>query len=729
MTDSFQLTPLHATDHLARTPFGLEDPRLASSTRLLEEFVDFSDDSRFGGLAVTNPDENTLLFVGPPGSGRTTYMRRAAFLLEGSNPAVVSTGLYDENVPSIDLLHEVCGWYQPADVVSRLQGLWRAAALRVLSSHILTDARLEYPLGEDAADFEGKFADILELEDADSQRVESIYSQLTAIVNQNCSPNDLTSVLESGQWAELEADLAMALTFAKPFILYVDAFDQEARHGPAHWLSWEKALFYQVLHFAGATEFDQHFRMVATVTDVTYAAVREGVRATKYPAGNSIRLLQWNRESTAEFLRAKIRKLADKYWLMLPDQSPLTIESWLGASMIENARMNSKESLEDYLVSHTRYSPRDIVNLGNALCEEVRSARSFGFNQVPDHDLRARVEGLALDVGREQLGLAAADLAGKELASRLDDLSEFHHDETFGDERTVELPSGIRQLADAIEAVIREVGVRYFNRAMFDNAVVVRDADRLFDDVDLLSVLWRNRLVAQWQWTDEGYRPVFFTSGRRDHLQLPYDQKYFVFHRVLLDVTGIDPVGSNEAINRTLYVVGASGSLEAITKFLTAMSEAGTVAAKFFAWVEESEAGSPTEPLEPLRVAQVRLTSPGFWVFGGNGKILEFIRGILADRHTRRQDRDYREAAEKDKLGLENERIRLENGALVRELVDGDIKRIRDAGISEEEIAKQLESLLDSSVVLVASAARVIEPETARLLEPGEPPSDFTGEP
>jgi hypothetical protein len=55
-----------------------------------------------------------------------------------------------------------------------------------------------------------------------------------------------------------------------------------------------------------------------------------------------------------------------------------------------------------------------------------------------------------------------------------------------------------------------------------------------------------------------------------------------------------------------------------------------------------------------LVLGRVRLSSPGILQFLGALNPLEFIRKILADRHERRKDNQYRNAAEQDRLQLEN---------------------------------------------------------------------------
>jgi hypothetical protein len=62
-------------------------------------------------------------------------------------------------------------------------------------------------------------------------------------------------------------------------------------------------------------------------------------------------------------------------------------------------------------------------------------------------------------------------------------------------------------------------------------------------------------------------------------------------------------------------------------------------------------------PYARLVLEHVRIESPGFWEVVASLNPLQQIREYLNDRHRRRQDRDFREAAERERLLLENELI------------------------------------------------------------------------
>lgn len=112
----------------------------------------------------------------------------------------------------------------------------------------------------------------------------------------------------------------------------------------------------------------------------------------------------------------------------------------------------------------------------------------------------------------------------------------------------------------------------------------------------------------------------------------------------------------------------------------------------------------PTNPdlLPPsvrLTLERVRIESPGFWEFLASLNPLQQIREYLNDRHRRRQDKDFREASEKERLQLENELIR-------RQIVEKDngilrdrIAVLREAGYSDEDIQRLIWATVGTPLV------------------------------
>jgi len=91
-------------------------------------------------------------------------------------------------------------------------------------------------------------------------------------------------------------------------------------------------------------------------------------------------------------------------------------------------------------------------------------------------------------------------------------------------------------------------------------------------------------------------------------------------------------------------------------------------------------------PSDRLVIGRVRIESPGFWEFLGSLNPLQQIREYLNDRHKRRQDREFREAAEKERLALENELIRRQIYEKENSVLRERIAILKELGYSNEDI-------------------------------------------
>jgi hypothetical protein len=91
-------------------------------------------------------------------------------------------------------------------------------------------------------------------------------------------------------------------------------------------------------------------------------------------------------------------------------------------------------------------------------------------------------------------------------------------------------------------------------------------------------------------------------------------------------------------------------------------------------------------PEHRLFIRSVRIESPGFWEVVASLNPLQQLREYLNDRHKRRQDKEYREAAERDRLILENELIQRHVWEKENSVLGERIKLLKDMGLSDQEI-------------------------------------------
>ena len=204
---------------------------------------------------------------------------------------------------------------------------------------------------------------------------------------------------------------------------------------------------------------------------------------------------------------------------------PPTIRDWLGV----NGHWPGPDgdgTIEDYLLSHTRLIPRDIISLGNELNEEVLRQKQAGHEGLPPAALQGVVQRCAKRFGDSQLAQCAnqisSDLMPKNAA--LHDYSELFTS-------TQAYISGVQE---DVRSFVRMIGVDRFPRA--DLEALQEVADLHFEKAtDLASVLWQNGLLG---YVDETGRRRFYSMGDVEEFHFPPDVGTYVLHPCLVYAVG-----------------------------------------------------------------------------------------------------------------------------------------------------------------------------------------------
>ena len=161
-----------------------------------------------------------------------------------------------------------------------------------------------------------------------------------------------------------------------------------------------------------------------------------------------------------------------------------------------------------------------------------------------------------------------------------------------------------------------------------------------------------------------------------------------------------------EPRRKQTIIVSISRSGE-VREFVQLFSDLEYVYNNLYAWellVDQTRGDSPTTIWRPRRgvglrripkpeqvvlpddrlyLSKIEIASPGSAEIIGALNPLETLRKYLQDRHARRQNKEYRESAEAQRLALENERLRIE---VVKDKVD----LLRSLGVPEDKIRAAL---------------------------------------
>jgi Protein tyrosine and serine/threonine kinase len=501
-------------------PFGNPDGSRADIEDVISEFVDFGGNPAYGHLATRANDSMVRVIVGKLGAGKTVYLRRLQDFQAHQDS--VYADMPQQSLPKTEVVVKACQWFSDRVLVEKWMQIWERAIMRSLASHLLCRPELRQQLRDEQADeIEQSYARLLD----DFRRPRSIYSQVRDIINQRHTAHQLSTYLDDPLWDDLEDLLGDVVGQCKPIYFYLDALDEEFSHAPMYWLKCQEGLFYQVMRLLRDHKLGGRLHIVVCIRDIVMSSVYRSEHAPRYYNEPHIRVLTWDRSSLLYLLQRKLQRLPPSLLMRRATSGPPTIGDWLGV----NGHWPGPDgdgTIEDYLLSHTRLIPRDIISLGNDLNEEVLRQKQAGHEGLPPAALQRVVQRCAKRFGDSQLAQCAnqisSDLMPKNAA--LHDYSELFTS-------TQAYISGVQE---EVRSFVRLIGVDRFARA--DLVALQEMADLHFEKAtDLASVLWQNGLLG---YVDDSGRRRFYSMGDIEEFHFPPEVGMYVLHPCLVHTVG-----------------------------------------------------------------------------------------------------------------------------------------------------------------------------------------------
>jgi len=514
-------------------PFGNPDGSRADIEDVISEFVDFGGNPAYGHLATRANDSMVRVIVGKLGAGKTVYLRRLQDFQAHQDSVYAAAP--QQSLPKTEVIVRACQWFSDRVLVEKWMQIWERAIIRSLASHLLRHPDLRQQLHDEQIEEIEQYRRLL----GDFRRPRSIYSEVRDIINQQQTARQLSNYLDDPRWDDLEDLLGEVVSQCKPIYFYLDAVDEEFSHAPMYWLKCQEGLFYQVMRLLRDHRLGGRLHVVVCIRDIVMSSVYRSEHAPRYYNEPHIRVLTWDRGSLLYLLGQKLQRLPATLLMRRATSRP-TIHDWLGVNG-NWPGPNGDETLEDYLLSHTRLIPRDIISLGNELSEEVLRQKQAGLEGLPPAALQAVVQRCAKRFGDSQLAQCAnqisSDLMPKNAA--LQDYSELFTS-------TQAYISGVQE---DVRSFVRMIGVDRFSRG--DLVALQEVADLHFEKAtDLASVLWQNGLLG---YVDESGRRRFYSMGDVEQFHFPPEVGTYVLHPCLVYAVGgiqhvrEDPAGAGDA--------------------------------------------------------------------------------------------------------------------------------------------------------------------------------------
>jgi Protein tyrosine and serine/threonine kinase len=499
-------------------PFGNPDGSRADIEDVISEFVDFNP--AYGHLATRANDSMVRVIVGKLGAGKTVYLRRLQDFQAHQDS--VYADVPEQSLPKTEVVVKACQWFSDSVLVEKWMQIWERAIMRSLASHLLRRPELRQQLRDEQADeIEKSYARLLD----DFRRPRSIYSQVRDIINQRQTGHQLSTYLDDPLWDDLEDLLGEVIGQCKPIYFYLDAVDEEFGHAPMYWLKCQEGLFYQVMRLLRDHRMGGRLHVVVCIRDIVMSSVYRSEHAPRYYNEPHIRVLTWDRGSLLYLLGQKLQRLPPSLLMRRATNGPPTIGDWLGVNG-HCPGPDGDETIEDYLLSHTRLIPRDIISLGNELSEEVLRQKHAGHESLPPAALAGVVQRCAKRFGDSQLAQCANQISSDLMP---ENAALHNYSELFTS--TQAYISGVQE---EVRSFVRMIGVDRFSRA--DLKALQEVADLHFEKAtDLASVLWQNGLLG---YIDESGRRRFYSMGDVEEFHFPPDVGTYVLHPCLVHAVG-----------------------------------------------------------------------------------------------------------------------------------------------------------------------------------------------
>jgi hypothetical protein len=501
-------------------PFGNPDGSRADIDDLIREFVDFGGDLAYGHLATRANDSTVRVIVGKLGAGKTVYLRRLQDFQAHQDS--VYADVPQQSLPKTEIVVKACQWFSDRVLVEKWMQIWGRAIMRSLVSHLLCRPELRQQLRDDqAAEIVQSYGRLL----GDFRRPRPIYGQVRDIINERNTAHQLSRYLDDPLWDDLEDLLAEVLAQCRPIYFYLDALDEEFSHAPMYWLRCQEGLFHEVMRLLRDHKLGGRLHVVVCVRDIVMSSVYRSEHAPRYYNEPHIRVLNWDRGSLLYLLQRKLQRLPPSLLMRRAASGPPTVGDWLGVDGPWPGP-DGDETIEDYLLSHTRLIPRDIISLGNDLSEEILRQKQAGRDGLPPAVLRRVVQRCAKRFGDSQLAQCANQISSDLMPGNaaLQDYSELF----------TSTQAYINGMQEDVRSFVRLIGTDRFPRA--DLEALREMADQHYEKAtDLASVLWQNGLLG---YVDGAGRRRFYSVGDVAEFHIPPDIGMYVLHPCLVHAVG-----------------------------------------------------------------------------------------------------------------------------------------------------------------------------------------------
>lgn len=520
-------------------PFGDPDGARAELIDIMNGFVGFAGVSGWGGIATDPSDRTVRVIIGKKGSGKTIYLRRLQ--VSTRNEESVFSQTIQSDAPTTSQILKFCEICEGEQVTEKWRVLWTNSILISVLTHILYKKYFfGFTSSKERNELKAKYQSLLPKNSVPL----SPYGIISFFISGLSTASRYDDFANRSLWPELKEDLTNILKDAPPVFYYLDAVDEEFSHAPMEWHQCQKGLFYAVMRMLREQgTLGGRLHVTICIRDIVFSSILRSEHASRYRNAPHICKLNWDTHRVKYFLNEKIKKLEGSYFETSKQER--SVENFFGISEIENKARGTTEEISSYIVRHTRFLPRDIVEVGNELAKAKLGLKSMNrWDEQSWQDvIRRIVAKKSRTFAEEQLTICANQLASH-------DRPQFSAKHGYD-----ELYTAGKEYIEARSAFFKKA-IRIVGTETFDRDALESSREELREDtphnVDIFSILWQNGLIScKLSQSTEGYQ--FFSLEDRDDFLIPPEAELFAFHSSIIDCTKIKTSPAAPIIESELF--------------------------------------------------------------------------------------------------------------------------------------------------------------------------------
>jgi hypothetical protein len=328
-------------------------------------------DQQWGDIAFDPSDRRTRIIVGRRGSGKSRFMRALEREASRDDDRRLLVFPQRDQIISVAYLRWLQATYtEQAERHEVWRRLWACSIYTSIASNAINSSA---PLGtiiNVSSEDREFFANFCGEHRLRAPGITPIVAVLNLFIRKYQDRSRLEAFLADAKWIELENRVLRVISNSTPIACYIDTLDENYGAAPAAATDCQVGLMHWILSQLNDPNVGHRLHVVVAVRETVYAALMQGEQAQRYNRHTAIRCLDWERGAAEMFLYEKVRSLPDSSRVSLKDKTEMS--RWLGIEVLENPlRGNRKEHIADLILRHTRFLPREIVEIGNRLADYV----------------------------------------------------------------------------------------------------------------------------------------------------------------------------------------------------------------------------------------------------------------------------------------------------------------------------------------------------------------------